>query len=156
MSFKMGQCLVVLLVAAACGGGADAPVTDAETNPTQTSSAGNASEGEGASGAPSGTVTVDGIPLEVTGRESQFQGTTGDFLFCTYSDGGDEGNVTIEVALSDTEKFFVSFGGDGEIARYPTGMDTTTNVEAELDGDRARGTATWDDGPTVEFDVICR
>lgn len=150
--------LVVVLVAAACSGGSgpETAVDGADTDTNQPSSPAAAS---GATGdLPSGTITVDGVTHEVSGLESSFRGTTGDFKVCTYRDGGDEGSVTIHVDLSEDEALFVSFGradGLGPSGRYPTGMDTSGNVEATLEADRASGTVTFDDGLVVEFDVMC-
>jgi len=83
----------------------------------------------------------------------------GDFKICTYSDGGDEGHVTIQVTLSDSEIFYVSFGradGISQTASYPEGATSTDQVEARLESGRAIGSADFaPDGPSIEFDLDC-
>ncbi len=150
--------LAMVLVAAACGGDNEPETAVGGTDADTTQTSGPTGATGASSDLPAGTITVDGVAHEVSGLESSFRGTTGDFKFCTYRDGGEDGQVTIEVDISEDETLFVSFGradGLGPSGRYPTGMDTTEDVDAALEDGRARGTATFDDGVVVEFDVMC-
>jgi hypothetical protein len=151
---------VLTALLAACGG------DDATSDSGQGAVGGDTSTSSAvldAGDGPSGTVTVDGTAYEVQGRTSAFQDGAmvdlgGDFQFCTYSDGGDDGHVTILVAITETDDFFVSFGradGLGPSADYPRGNSAHT-VDAELVGGRAIGTADFSpDGPLIQFDISC-
>lgn len=165
-----------------CGGdsGEAAPTAEAAedaagTEPTDTGEA-SATEsavedgaGADAAGGPSGTVTIDGTAHEVSGSEFSFRmvdgkmervETGGAFEVCTYQDGGNEGQVTIFVNLSEDEFFYINFGRPDGIppsADYPSAAQSTEAVDARLDGDRAIGTAdfTADGGPLIEFEFRC-
>ncbi len=149
--------LAVVLVGSSCGGASEPETAVGGSDDTTQTSSPSADSGA-SSDLPAGTITVDGVAHDVSGLESSFRGTTGDFKICTYQDGGDEGSVAFQVDISEDETLSVSFGrADGlpPLTRYPTGLDTTEDVEAALEAGRASGTATFDDGLVVEFDVMC-
>lgn len=147
-------------------GSTDANDADAADDSSDQESSDETGEGtdRAAPNHPSGTVTVDGETFEVSGREQFFEDgemvdAGGDFAHCTYSDGGDEGHVTIQVMLSDTEIFYVSFGradGISQSASYPDLPTSTGQVEARLESGRAIGSADFaPDGSMIEFDLDC-
>lgn len=91
---------------------------------------------------PSGAITVDGTAVEVSGLESSFRGTTGDFQVCTYSGGGNEGSVTIQVYFGDSEMLLVHFGDPRDLAPYadyspgrddPMTLDSTEDPHCRAD-----------------------
>jgi len=97
---------------------------------------------------PFGTVTVGGTTFQVRGMSDN----GGQFTACATEDPDRPGYVEVDVAIDEDRRFSLNVLEGNESAAL--GSATTTDVDLDVTGTTAVGSATFPDG-TATFDITC-
>jgi len=97
---------------------------------------------------PFGTVTVGGTTYQVRGMADD----GGQFTACVTEDPDRPGYVDVDVAIDENRRFSLDVVEGAESAAL--GSATTTDLDLDVTGTTAVGSATFPDG-TATFDITC-